>query len=154
MVSYQNGRYDLLPNAVRRSTLRELPEEAVTSLVQILAAVTLSGAIITISPAGLIEGDVAADFLALDKAIFDPSRNDIIAGSFLLALSLIPAIALSANVLATLRGDDVFIENPDSPGMPEINLAAFMIVPITIGALFISTDHLTGTNELLESTCL
>ena len=113
-----------------------------------LAAVTLSGAIITISPAGLIEGDVAADFLALDKAIFDPSRNDIIAGSFLLALSLIPAIALSANVLATLRGDDVFMENPDSPGMPEINLAAFMIVPITIGALFISTDHLTGTNEL------
>tara|TARA_B100000287_G_scaffold43797_1_gene39409 strand:+ start:1518 stop:3140 length:1623 start_codon:yes stop_codon:yes gene_type:complete len=113
-----------------------------------LAAVTLSGAIITISPAGLIEGDVAADFLALDKAIFDPSRNDIIAGSFLLALSLIPAIALSANVLATLRGDDVFMENPDSPGMPEINLAAFMIVPITIGALFVSTDHLTGTNEL------
>ena len=113
-----------------------------------LAAVTLSGAIITISPAGLIEGDVAADFLALDKAIFDPSRNDIIAGSFLLALSLIPAIALSANVLATLRGDDVFMENPDSPGMPEINLAAFMIVPITIGALFTSTDHLTGTNEL------
>ena len=113
-----------------------------------LAAVTLSGAIITISPVGLIEGDVAADFLALDKAIFDPSRNDIIAGSFLLALSLIPAIALSANVLATLRGDDVFMENPDSPGMPEINLAAFMIVPITIGALFISTDHLTGTNEL------
>ena len=113
-----------------------------------LAAVTLSGAIITISPAGLIEGDVAADFLALDKAIFDPSRNDIIAGSFLLALSLIPAIALSANVLATLRGDDVFMENPDSPGMPEINLAAFMIVPITIGALFVSTDHLTATNEL------
>ncbi len=113
-----------------------------------LAAVTLSGAIITISPAGLIEGDVAADFLALDKAIFNPSRNDIIAGSFLLALSLIPAIALSANVLATLRGDDVFMENPDSPGMPEINLAAFMIVPITIGALFVSTDHLTATNEL------
>ena len=113
-----------------------------------LAAVTLSGAILTISPSGLIEGDIAADFLALDKAIFDPSRNDIIAGSFLLALSLIPAIALSANVLATLRGDDVFMENPDSPGMPEINLAAFMIVPITIGALFVSTDHLTGTNEL------
>ncbi|MAH98761.1 MAG: hypothetical protein CMA12_05380 [Euryarchaeota archaeon] len=113
-----------------------------------LAAVTLSGAILTISPSGLIEGDVAADFLALDKSIFDPSRNDVIAGSFLLALSLIPAIALSANVLATLRGDDVFMENPDSPGMPEINLAAFMIVPITIGALFVSTDYLTGTNEL------
>ena len=50
--------------------------------------------------------------------------------------------------MATVGGDDVFIENPDSPGMPEINLAAFMAVPIAIGGLFVLTDHLTGTNEL------
>jgi hypothetical protein len=50
--------------------------------------------------------------------------------------------------LATIRGDDVFIENPDSPGMPEINLAAFMAVPVAIGGLFVLTDYLTGTNEL------
>ena len=47
-----------------------------------------------------------------------------------------------------MRGDDVFIENPDSPGMPEINLAAFMAVPVSIGGLFVLTDYLTGTNEL------
>ena len=113
-----------------------------------LAAVTMVGAILTINPAGLIEGEIASDFLGISAASFEPSRNDIVAGSFLLALSLIPIIALSANVLATMRGDDVFIENPDSPGMPEINLAAFMAVPISIGGLFVLTDHLTGTNEL------
>ena len=40
------------------------------------------------------------------------------------------------------------MENPDSPGMPEINLAAFMAVPIAIGGLFVHTDYITGTNEL------
>ena len=113
-----------------------------------LAAVTMVGAILTINPLGLIDGEIASDFLGIDAATFEPSRNDIVAGSFLLALSLIPIIALSANVLATMRGDDVFMENPDSPGMPEINLAAFMAVPISIGGLFVLTDHLTGTNEL------
>ncbi|MEO2114957.1 MAG: hypothetical protein ABGX21_01385, partial [Candidatus Poseidoniia archaeon] len=111
-------------------------------------AVTMVGAILTINPSGLIEGEIASDFLGISTAAFEPSRNDIVAGSFLLALSLIPIIALSANVLATMRGDDVFIENPDSPGMPEINLAAFMAVPIAIGGLFVLTDYLTGTNEL------
>ena len=113
-----------------------------------LAAVTMVGAILTINPSGLIEGEIASDFLGISTATFEPSRNDIVAGSFLLALSLIPIIALSANVLATMRGDDVFIENPDSPGMPEINLAAFMAVPIAIGGLFVLTDYLTETNEL------
>ena len=113
-----------------------------------LAAVTMVGAILTINPSGLIDGEIASDFLGISTATFEPSRNDIVAGSFLLALSLIPIIALSANVLATMRGDDVFIENPDSPGMPEINLAAFMAVPVAIGGLFVLTDYLTGTNEL------
>ncbi len=113
-----------------------------------LAAVTMVGAILTINPAGLVEGEIASEFLGISAATFEPSSNDIVAASFLLALSLIPIIALSANVLATMRGDDVFIENPDSPGMPEINLAAFMVVPITLGGLFVLTDYITGNNEL------
>ena len=113
-----------------------------------LAAVTLVGTILSISSSGFFEGGIAADFLGVDQATFEPTRNEVIAGSFLLALSLIPVIALSANVLATMRGDDVFMENPDSPGMPEINLAAIMLIPLSIGALFVHTDHLTGTNEL------
>ena len=111
----------------------DLQEEWKPTLVRSLAAVTMAGAIISINPAGLIEGEIASDFLGIGTATFEPTRNDIVAGSFLLALSLIPIIALSANVLATMRGDDVFMENPDSPGMPEINLAAFMAVPIAIG---------------------
>ena len=113
-----------------------------------LAAVTMVGTILSISVYGVFDGGVAAEFIGVDSASFEPSRNEIIAGSFLMALSLIPVIALSANVLATMRGDDVFMENPDYPGMPEINLAAIMLVPLTIGALFVHTDHLTGNNEL------
>ena len=113
-----------------------------------LAAVTMVGTIITISSAGFFEGRIAADFLGIEHSTFEPTRNEVVAGSFLLALSLIPVIALSANVLATMRGDDVFMENPDSPGMPEINLAAILLIPLSIGALFVHTDHLTGTDEL------
>jgi hypothetical protein len=60
-----------------------------------LAAVTMVGAILTINPSGLIEGEIASDFLGISTATFEPSRNDIVAGSFLLALSLIPIIAMS-----------------------------------------------------------
>ncbi|HJM13454.1 MAG TPA: hypothetical protein QF641_03065 [Candidatus Thalassarchaeaceae archaeon] len=113
-----------------------------------LAAVAMMGAILTLNPGGFVQGDIAADFLGMSPDPFEPSRNDIIAGSFLLALSTIPIIALSANVLATMRGDDVFMENPDSPGMPEINLGAIMAIPLAIGGLFVQTDYLNGTNEL------
>ena len=113
-----------------------------------LAAVTMLGAILTINPMGYTDGSIAADLLGIDPASLEPTRNDIIAGSFLMALAAIPIIALSANILATMRGDDVFMENPDYPGMPEINLGAFMLLPLGIGALFVQTDHLTGTNEL------
>ena len=113
-----------------------------------LAAVTMFGTILTINTAGFFQGGITADFLGIEHATFEPTRNEVIAGCFLLALSVIPVIALSANVLATMRGDDVFMENPDSPGMPEINLAAIMLIPLSIGALFVQTDHLTGTSEL------
>ncbi|MBD60527.1 MAG: hypothetical protein CMB03_01495 [Euryarchaeota archaeon] len=113
-----------------------------------LAAVAMLGAILTINPLGYADGTIAADLLGMEHASLDPTRNDIIAGSFLISLAAIPIIALSANILATMRGDDVFMENPDHPGMPEINLGAFMLLPLGIGALFVQTDHLTGTNEL------
>jgi len=113
-----------------------------------LAAVTLFGALFTLNPLGFTSGSISADFFGLDYGSFEPSRNDIISGSFLLALSSIPIIALSSNTLVTMRGDDVFMENPDSPGMPEINLGALMLVPLGIGSLFVQTDYLTGTGEL------
>ena len=113
-----------------------------------LAAVTMVGTILSVNTLGIFDGGITAEWLGIEEASFDPSRNDVIAGSFLLALSLIPVISLSANVMATMRGDDVFMENPDHPGMPEINLAAIMLVPISIAALFVHTDHLTSTDEL------
>jgi hypothetical protein len=97
---------------------------------------------------GDTSGKLAADMLGFDVGVFEPTSNDVIAGSFLMALAAIPIIALSSNILVTMRGDDVFMENPDSPGMPEINMGALMLIPLGIGALFVQTDALTGGNEL------
>jgi len=113
-----------------------------------LAAVTLLGALLTLNPMGDTSGKLAADMLGFDVGAFEPTSNDVIAGSFLMALAAIPIIALSSNILVTMRGDDVFMENPDSPGMPEINMGALMLIPLGIGALFVQTDALTGGNEL------
>jgi len=113
-----------------------------------LTAMTLLGSLIALNPLGDTTGTLAADMLGFEAGVFNPSSNDVIAGSFLMALASIPIIALSSNILVTMRGDDVFMENPDSPGMPEINLGALMLVPLGIGALFVQTDALTGGNEL------
>ncbi|MDP7002061.1 MAG: hypothetical protein QF911_00580 [Candidatus Thalassarchaeaceae archaeon] len=113
-----------------------------------LAAVTMLGALLSLNPLGDTTGALAADLLGFEVAAFTPSRNDVIAASFLMALASIPIIALSSNIIVTMRGDDVFMENPDSPGMPEINLGALMLVPLGIGALFVQTDALRGLDEL------
>ncbi len=113
-----------------------------------LAAVTLLGALLTLNPLGQTTGTLAADLLGFEVASFEPSSKDVIAGSFLMALASIPIIALSSNILVTMRGDDTFMENPDSPGMPEVNLGALMLIPLGIGALFLQTDALTSGNEL------
>ena len=65
-----------------------------------------------------------------------------------MALAAIPIIALSSNILITLRGTDAFVENPDLAGIPEINFGAWMLLPLGIGSLFVQTDYLSGTNEL------
>ena len=113
-----------------------------------LSAVILMGAIFTLNPLGDTTGSIAAGLLGLEQGALETSNTDVIAGSFLMALAAIPIIALSSNILVTMRGDDVFVENPDYPGMPEINLGGLMLIPLGIGALFIQTDSITGTNEL------
>ncbi len=114
-----------------------------------LSAVILMGAIFTLNPLGDTTGSIAAGLLGIDHSTLEASNTDVIAGSFLMALAAIPIIALSSNILVTMRGDDVFVENPDYPGMPEINLGGLMLLPLCIGALFVQTDSLTGTNELV-----
>ena len=88
------------------------------------------------------------DLFSLTSSELAPSSRDVIAGSFLMALSAIPIIAFSANMLVTMRGSDAFVENPDSPGIAELNLGSWMLVPVAIGALFVQTDALGSVNEL------
>ena len=113
-----------------------------------LVAFTLFGAVITINPMGSTDPSMVVDLFSLSSNNLDASSRDVIVGSFLMALSAIPIIAFSANMLVTLRGSDAFVENPDAPGIAELNLGAWMLIPIAIGSLFVQTDALGGVNEL------
>ena len=113
-----------------------------------LVAFTLFGAVIAINPMGSTDPSMVVDLFYLSSSELAPSSRDVIAGSFLMALSAIPIIAFSANMLVTMRGSDAFVENPDAPGIAELNLGAWMIIPIATGSLFVQTDALGGVNEL------
>ena len=115
-----------------------------------LTAITLAGSIFTLNPIGFTSGELSAMFLGLDPSLLEPSRNDLIGGSFIMALFAVPLIALASNLIITIRGDDSFIENSDNPGIAEINFGAIMLIPVGISFLFIQTDFLSGNNELME----
>ena len=113
-----------------------------------VAGVVIFGTLFTINPLGDVHPVMAIDMLGLPSAELDITQQDNIVGSFLMALAAIPIIALSSNILITLRGTDAFVENPDLAGIPEINFGAWMLLPLGIGSLFVQTDYLSGTNEL------
>tara|TARA_B100001250_G_scaffold86148_1_gene71277 strand:+ start:16214 stop:17896 length:1683 start_codon:yes stop_codon:yes gene_type:complete len=113
-----------------------------------VAGVVIFGTLFTINPLGDVHPVMAIDMLGLSSAELAITRQDNIIGSFLMALAAIPIIALSSNILITLRGTDAFVENPDLAGIPEINFGAWMLLPLGIGSLFLQTDYLSGTNEL------
>ena len=113
-----------------------------------VAGLVIFGTLFTINPLGDVHPIMAIDMLGLPSAELDITQQDNIIGSFLMALAAIPIIALSSNILITLRGTDAFVENPDLAGIPEINFGAWMLLPLGIGSLFVQTDYLSGTNEL------
>ncbi len=113
-----------------------------------LVAFTLFGALVTINPMGSTDSSMVTDLFSLSSSELDATSRDVISGSFLMALAAMPIIAFSANMLVTLRGSDAFVENPDAPGIAELNLGSWMLVPVAIGALFVQTDALGGVNEL------
>jgi hypothetical protein len=77
------------------------------------------------------------------------SNQDMLAASFLMALVSIPIFAFASNMLVTMRGSDAFVDSPDYPGNAELNLGSWLIVPIAIGSLFVQTDTVSGTSELV-----
>ncbi|MBC94957.1 MAG: hypothetical protein CMB14_02970 [Euryarchaeota archaeon] len=113
-----------------------------------LVGFTLFGALISINPMGSTDPSMAVDMLGLEASEISSSTQDHISGSFLMALAMIPVIAYSSNLLVTLRGKDAFVENADSPGIAEMNMGAWMLIPIAIGSLFVQTDALGGAGEL------
>ena len=113
-----------------------------------LVGVTLFGTIIAINPMGETDMTMAVDMLGLEASEIASSSQDHISGSFLMALAAIPIIAFSSNLLVTLRGNGAFVGNSDSPGIAEMNMGAWMLIPVAIGSLFVQTDALGGAGEL------
>jgi hypothetical protein len=113
-----------------------------------LGAATLVGALATINPVGDSNGMMAADMLGVTFEQLQPSSQDSIVMAFLMALAIIPIMALAANVMMTLRGGDAFIENSDSAGISELNLGASMLLPLAMASLFVQSDALSAAPEL------
>ena len=113
-----------------------------------LTAVTTVGVIATITPMGYTDGRMAADLLLTGFEEVSIQSTDGIAVAFLMALAIIPVMALVANVMMTLRGGDAFVENPDSAGVPEINLGISMLLPLAVASLFVQSDALSHNPEL------
>ena len=116
-----------------------------------LVGVTLFGSIVTINPFGDIHGQMVMDAFGplAENNVVSFSNQDMLAATFLMALVSIPVLAFASNMLITMRGSDAFVDSPDYPGNAELNLGAWAIVPIVLGSLFIQTDTVSGTLELV-----
>ena len=116
-----------------------------------LVGVTLFGSIVTINPFGDIHGQMVMDAFGplAENNVVSFSNQDMLAATFLMALVSIPVLAFASNMLITMRGSDAFVDSPDYPGNAELNLGAWAIVPIALGSLFVQTDTVSGTLELV-----
>ena len=116
-----------------------------------LVGVTLFGSIVTINPFGDIHGQMVMDAFGplAENNVVSFSNQDMLAATFLMALVSIPVFAFASNMLITMRGSDAFVDSPDYPGNAELNLGAWAIVPIVLGSLFVQTDTVSGTLELV-----
>ena len=116
-----------------------------------LVGVTLFGSMLTINPFGDNHGQMVMDVFGplAENNVVAFSNQDMLAASFLMALAFIPIFAFASNMLVTMRGSDVFVDSPNYPGNAELNLGAWLIVPIAIGSLFVQTDTVSGTSELV-----
>ncbi|DAC61773.1 MAG TPA: hypothetical protein HA357_05090 [Candidatus Thalassarchaeaceae archaeon] len=116
-----------------------------------LVGVTLIGSIFTINPFGDVDGQMVMDAFGplADNNVMSFTNQDMLSASFLMALVSIPVLAFSSNMLVTMRGSDMFVDDPDASGNAELNLGSWLIIPIVIGSLFVQTDAVSGTNELL-----
>lgn len=116
-----------------------------------LVGVTLIGSIFTINPFGDVSGEMVIDLfgpLAGDKTI-SFTNQDMLSASFLMALVSVPVLAFASNMLVTMRGSDMFVDAPDASGNAELNLGSWLIIPIAVGSLFVQTDTVSGTYELV-----
>ena len=116
-----------------------------------LVGVTLIGSIFTINPFGDVTGQMVIDVFGplAENNTVSFSNQDMLSASFLMALVSIPVLAFASNMLVTMRGSDMFVDAPDASGNAELNLGSWLIIPIAVGSLFVQTDTVSGTYELV-----
>ena len=116
-----------------------------------LVGVTLIGSIFTINPFGDVTGQMIIDVFGplAENNTVSFSNQDMLSASFLMALVSIPVLAFASNMLVTMRGSDMFVDAPDASGNAELNLGSWLIIPIAVGSLFVQTDTVSGTYELV-----
>jgi len=117
-----------------------------------LVGVALFMTFATTTPLGfdVANGAFAAfTFGVMNLGVTLPILGDVsrIAFALFMSLSLIPAIAMSGNLIATLRRNPVAATT--SPGLPLIGLGAFMLPIMTAGSLFGAVDIFGGSGELM-----
>jgi len=130
--------------AVSRATRRPIWSGSLVGVSMIFVFATLTP--LAFTPTNAAYAAFNFGIMGLDVGL--PALGDVsrIAWSMLLSLSLIPAVAMSANLLATLR------RNPgaaaSTPGLPLIAFGALMLPLMTAGSLFGAVDLFGGSGEL------
>ncbi len=113
-----------------------------------LVGATLLGGLFTLQPLGARDGSFTADLFGLDAGEMAMGQSDMVVSSFLLALAAVPVVAFVVNAMLTMRGGDGSGASPSGAGLAEMNLGIMAMVPVFIGALFIQTDSVSGTDAL------
>ena len=113
-----------------------------------LVGATLFGGLFTLQPLGSRDGSLVADLFGLDAGEMAMGQSDMVVSSFLLALAAIPVTAFCANAMLTMRGGNSSGANPNAAGLAEMNLGVMAMIPVFVGALFVQTDSVSGTDAL------
>jgi len=113
-----------------------------------LVGATLFGGLFTLQPLGARDGSLTAELFGLDAGEMAMGQSDMVVASFLLALAAVPVIAFVVNAMLTMRGGSASGANPNSAGLAEMNLGVMAMIPVFVGALFIQTDSVSGTDAL------
>ncbi len=141
---FLGSAFGLALYAVSRGTRRPIWSGSLVGIALLMTFVSVTPMAFDVANASY----AAFTFGIMGLGVTMPVLGDVsrIAFAMFLALSLIPAIAMSTNLLATLRRNPVAAAT--SPGLPLIGFGAFMLPIVAAASLFGVVDAFGGSGEL------